>query len=81
MTEPSKKDRMRPAELLIMAGGMALFVGLVVLMATRQPILAVIFLGVAFIVVVMVLAMLTLTGKSTDEERKDIDEQNAGKGH
>lgn len=72
---------MRPAELLIMSGVMALFVGLVVLMSTRQPILAVIFLGVAFIVVVMVLAMLTLTAKSTEEERKDVDEQNAGKGH
>jgi uncharacterized membrane protein HdeD (DUF308 family) len=63
-----------------MAAIVAIFVGLVVLMSTRQPILATIFFGVAFIVSVVVIAMLALAVKPNPSEKIDIDEQN-NEGH
>ena len=55
MTTPSRRDRLRPAELLGISAIIAVFTGLVVLFSTRELQLAVIFLGIAFIVVVVVL--------------------------
>ena len=55
-TPPSRRDRTRPVELLLISGVLAIFIGLVVLMSTRQVVLALIFLGVAFIVALVVLA-------------------------
>ncbi|MGV8969652.1 MAG: hypothetical protein ACOH1J_04310 [Microbacteriaceae bacterium] len=78
MNVPSKKDKIRPAELLALAAGFALFAGLIVLMSTRDIVLSLIFFGLAFIVVLMVLAMLTLTMRPNGEEQLDIDEQNSG---
>ena len=46
MTEPSRKDRTRPAELLLISAGLAVFIALIVLMSTRQWILALIFGGI-----------------------------------
>ena len=57
---PSLRDRMRPLELLAMAGGIGIFVGLIVGLSTREWILAAIFCGVVFIVSLVVLAMLSL---------------------
>ncbi|MEK6312373.1 MULTISPECIES: hypothetical protein [Curtobacterium] len=71
MTTPSRRDRLRPAELLGISAIVAVFVGLVVLISTREPHLAVIFLGVAFIVVVVVLAMLQLASTS-DQDDNDM---------
>lgn len=78
MTTPSRKDRTRPAELLALSGGMALFTALIVLMSTRDIVLSLIFFGVAFIVVLMVLAMLALATRPDDEEKLDLDEQDRG---
>ena len=47
-----------------------------VLLATREPILALVFFGVAFIVTLVVLAMFALGFKPDDEERRDLAEQN-----
>jgi len=77
MTAPTKKDKVRPAELLALATGFALFAGLVVLMSTRDIVLSLIFLGLAFIVVLVTLAMLTLSTRPTGDELLDIDEQNS----
>ena len=74
-TPPSRRDRTRPAELLILSGVMAVFVGLVVLMSTRQVELALIFLGVTFIVALVGLAMLALATRPTGEEQVDLNEQ------
>jgi hypothetical protein len=74
--KPSLRDRMRPAEFLGIAAILALFVGLIVLLATREPILALVFFGVAFIVTLVVLAMFALGFKPDDEERRDLAEQN-----
>ena len=79
-TPPSRRDRTRPAELLALSGGMALFVGLVVLMSTRQPVLALVFFGVSFIVALVSLAMLALAVRPTGDEQLDIDEQNRDQG-
>jgi len=75
VTEPSRKDRTRPAELLILSGGIAVFVGLIVLMSTRQWILALIFAGVGFILTLVVLAMLALAVRPDGEEQLDLDDQ------
>ncbi len=79
-TPPSRRDRTRPAELLILAAIMALFVGLVVLMSTRQWELALIFLGVTFIVALVGLAMLSLAARPTGDEQLDIDQQDRQQG-
>lgn len=70
MTTPSRRDRLRPVELLGISAIVAVFTGLVVLFSTRELQLAVIFLGVAFIVVV-VLAMLQLA-TSSDQDDNDM---------
>jgi uncharacterized membrane protein YkgB len=75
MTVPTLRDRTRPLELLGLSGGIALFVGLVVLMSTREPLLAVVGLGIAFIVSLVVLAMLALAATPTANERDDLDDQ------
>jgi hypothetical protein len=64
--KPSRRDRFRPAELVGLAFVVGLFAGLVVLLTARDLGLAVIFLGVAFIASLLILAMLALvTGDST----------------
>lgn len=79
-TPPSRRDRTRPVELLGLSGVLALFIGLVVLMSTREIVLSLIFLGVAFIVALVVLAMLSLAVRPTDVEQLDIDEQDRDQG-
>ncbi|MGA0567681.1 hypothetical protein ACO2Q7_10130 [Rathayibacter sp. KR2-224] len=73
---PSLRDRMKPVEFLGIAAVLALFVGLIVLMATREPVLAIVFFGIAFIVTLVVLAMFALGFKPDDEERRDLAELN-----
>jgi hypothetical protein len=57
---PTRRERTRPLELLGLSAGFAIFVGLVVLMSTRDVVLALIFAGIAFIVSLVGLAMLAL---------------------
>jgi len=78
MTTPSRKDRTKPAELLALSGGVALFTALIVLMSTRDFVLSIIFFGIAFIVVLMVLAMLALATRPNADEKLDLDEQDSG---
>jgi hypothetical protein len=75
MSKPSLRDRLRPLELLVIAAVLGIFAGLVVLMATREIVLALVFLGIAFIVSLVVLAMLALTMAPTGDERSDLAEQ------
>jgi hypothetical protein len=37
MTEPTRRQKLRPIEYVMLSGVMALFAGLVVLMVTRDP--------------------------------------------
>lgn len=81
MTAPSRRDRFRPLELIGLSGVVAVFVGIVVLMSSREVVVSLIFLGLAFIVTLVVLAMLALATKPTGDEQIDLDEQNRGTGH
>ncbi|MHB1171287.1 MAG: hypothetical protein ACYCZY_02095 [Lacisediminihabitans sp.] len=81
MNAPSSRDRLRPLELLGISGVVALFIGLVVLGSTREPMLALVFFGVAFIVSLVVIAMLALAVKPDDAERLDLDSQDHEGGH
>jgi len=72
---PTRKDRLRPAELIGLSAVMAAFVGLVVLMSTRELVVALIGFGVAFIVVLVAIAMFSLTFKPDEAEIADLDEQ------
>ena len=75
MSKPSLRDRLRPLELIVISAVLGVFAGLVVLMATREVVLALVFLGIAFIVSLVVLAMLALTMAPTGDERSDLAEQ------
>jgi hypothetical protein len=74
--KPSRSELMKPIELVGFAGVLALFLGLVVLMSTRDLPLALIGLGITFIVVLVVIAMLVLGIKPNAAEKTDLDEQN-----
>lgn len=78
MVAPDKRDRKRPAELLILTAVLSLFVLIIAFMSTRDVILAVVFAGIVFIVTLVVLAMLSLAIKPTGDERADLDEQDRG---
>lgn len=74
---PSKKDRMRPAELLGFSAVLSVFAMLIVLMSTRDWKLALICFGIAFIVVLVVVALAGLGMKPNPEDaeaRKRLDE-------
>ena len=60
MTEPTRRQKLRPIEYVMLSGVMALFAGLVVLMVTRDPLIAFIAIGLVFIVVTIGIAMLLL---------------------
>ena len=64
---PTRRDRLRPLELLGLAAAIGVFTGLVVGLATREWILASIFFGAIFIVSLVVLAMLSLAVRSPDD--------------
>ena len=70
---------MKPVELVGLSGVMALFVGLTVMLTTRELLLSVISLGITFIVVLVVIAMFALNIKPDEAERNDLDEQNNNK--
>ncbi len=72
---PSRRDRLKPLELIGFSVVLGLFAGLVVLMATRDLILAAVFLGIGFIVSIMMVALVGLGGKPSQEDidaRKDL---------
>lgn len=71
-----RKDRTRPLELLGLAAVIGVFVFLVVLMGTREPIVALEFGGIGFIAGLVVLAMLALASRPKSAEQADIAEQN-----
>ncbi len=69
---PSRRERMRPAELLGMAAVFGVFVGLFVFMGSREWQLALVMAGVAFIVSLVILATLLIAvGPKPDEHRVD----------
>jgi hypothetical protein len=67
MTGPSLRDRLKPLELVGMAGVLALFTGVIAIGGTREWQLALIFAGIAFIAALLVLAMLALAAGAPEE--------------
>lgn len=80
MSAPRRNDRTRPIELLVLSGILGLFAGLVVFMSTREIVLALVFLGIAFIVSLVVLAMLSLAVQPNGDEKIDLAEQDDEQG-
>lgn len=76
--EPSKADRLKPAELIGLSGVMGLFVGLVLLLVTRDVIFTLVGFGITFIIVLVVIAIFSLGMKPDDAEKSDLDEQDKG---
>ena len=60
MTEPTRRERTRPVELLGLSGVIAVVIGVIAYFSTKDLTLAGIFAGVAFIVTLVVFAMLLL---------------------
>lgn len=81
MTKPSLRDRLRPFELLGLSAIVALFVGIIVAVSAREVQLGFVFGGIAFILSLIVFAMLALSAKPTGDEQIDLDEQDRGTGH
>ena len=80
-TQPSKRDRTRPAELLGLSAVIAAFVAIVVLLSSRDLLLAGIALGATFILSLIIIATMALTVNASPEERIDLDEQDRSQGH
>lgn len=76
--KPTRSEILKPVELVGISAVMALFVGLTILLATRNWALSSIALGITFIVALVVIAMLALGMKPNDAEKIDLDEQNTG---
>ncbi len=75
-TQPSRRERFRPAELIGLSFAAGLFAGVVVLITARDLGLAVIFLGIAFIVSLVGFAMLALVaGEPKAQPGDDGDER------
>ena len=81
MVSPNKRDRTRPAEMLGLSGIFGVFTGIVVFMSTRDWMLGLIFAGIAFIVSLVVIAMLALAIRPDKNELLDMDEQDRDAGH
>jgi amino acid permease len=60
VTDPHRRDRTRPLELLGISAAIAVFVGIFVFVGTRALDRALIFAGVSFVIALVVLAMLML---------------------
>jgi len=68
---PTRRQRLRPVELVVMAALAAAFTGVIVLITTRDISLASIFAGVAFILSLLLLAMLALVETSDPTDPSD----------
>ena len=71
MTDPRRRDRTRPLELLGISAALAIFVGIFVFVGTRELDRALIAVGVAFVVALVVLAMLVLATGPKDSGGDD----------
>jgi len=72
--QPSRRDLLRPAEYVGGAAIAAIFVGVVVLVVTRDWVLTLIGTGGVFIVVLMVLALLQMALKPDAFEQAELAE-------
>lgn len=77
-TPPTRRDRTRPAELIGLSAVVAIGVGVIVFFSTRSLLAAAEFAGVAFIVSLVVFAMLLL---AVSPKRSSSDDEDRPSGH
>ena len=77
MSTPSRRDRLRPLELVGLSAVIAAFTGLIVLMSTRMAYESLVWAGVAFIGSLVIIAMTELAIKPRREELTDIEEMDS----
>jgi hypothetical protein len=80
VTDPHRRDRTRPLELLGISAAIAIFVGVFVFVGTRAIDRALIFAGVSFVIALVVLAMLMLAVGPKDLGPRDGDDGNGPDG-
>ncbi len=78
MNQPSRRDRLRPAEYVMLSGFMALFGGLIVLMVTRDPLIALVLAGLIFVIVIIGIAMLVLAVSPNSTPEGQLDNPGTG---
>jgi membrane protein implicated in regulation of membrane protease activity len=80
--KPKLRARLRPVELVGASAIIGIFVGAVVLLGTREIVVALEWAGVAFVVALVVTAMLLLAATPKDErpdaDRNDDDGESRG---
>jgi membrane protein implicated in regulation of membrane protease activity len=77
---PSRREVLRPAELVGGSAILAVFTGLIMWMGSRSWIVAAVGFGVAFIVSLVVTALFVQSVKPKDDEIADLAEQDAAHG-
>jgi hypothetical protein len=71
MTGPSWRQRLRPLELVGMAAVLGVFAGVIAVVGSRSIEVALILAGIAFIVALLVLAMLALAAGEPHDGEQD----------
>jgi F0F1-type ATP synthase assembly protein I len=74
MSTPTLRDRLKPAELVVVSAVIGIFTALVVMMSSRDWILSAVSFGVVFIICLVVMAMFVLAIKPNKNELLDIEE-------
>ncbi|AWB90423.1 hypothetical protein [Homoserinimonas hongtaonis] len=78
MTQPTRKDVMRPYEYLGIAAAIGVFCGLIILATTRDVLVTIIGFGVIFILALLTLALLAIAMKPGEAEQEELDERSGG---
>ncbi|GAA4162333.1 hypothetical protein GCM10022286_21130 [Gryllotalpicola daejeonensis] len=78
--QPSRREVLRPAELVGGSAILALFAGLIILIAGHSWLAAVIGFGVIFIISLVITALFVQSIKPTEDEVADLAEQDAAHG-
>lgn len=76
--KPTRSELLKPIELVSISAIMALFVGLTILLTTRNWALTGIAFGITFIVALITIAMLALGDKPNAAEKYDMEQQDNG---
>jgi hypothetical protein len=72
MSGPSLRDRLKPLELVGISAVLGVFAGVIALVGSRSVTIALILAGIAFIVALLVLAMLALAAGGTQQVDQDV---------
>lgn len=75
MNRPTRREKLRPVEFVVFAAVVGVFSALVIMLVSKDLLLAGIFGGVAFIVTLVIIATLMLAvqprDRTTNDEQRD----------